>query len=76
MRFLRLTMKEINWASILHDSQYTGVRIAALGVAIGSIGFPIALFGFMFLGASICVVGLSTVLTGIAVNFAHMRDRK
>lgn len=69
-------MKRVDWTSILHEPQYIGFRITMMGVAVGFIAFAIAICGFMELGVAVLVVGLSTALTGVAVNFSHINRRR
>ncbi|WP_426285997.1 hypothetical protein [Luteibacter sp. E-22] len=73
---VRLTVKKIDWTSILHEPQYIGFRITMIGVAVGFTAFAIAICGLMELGIWVFVVGLSTALTGIAVNFSHINRRR
>lgn len=73
---MRLKVKNIEWASILRDPQYIGFRITMIGVTIGFIAFAVALWGFLYLGVSVLVVGVSTAVTGIVINFSHVNRRR
>jgi hypothetical protein len=68
-------VKNLDWASILRDPQYIGLRITMIGAAMGFIAFVIAVCGFIYLGVSVLAISVSTALTGIVVNFSHVNRR-